>query len=472
MLWEIITTPRRQYVYDTCSNEILAVDDGILNALQDPVSGSAAARAEVSQWRERGFLRDVPVAILNFPDRQITDGLARLREQGPEHLIINLTDRCNLRCRYCSFSGRYLDNRTHGSLEMHPDTLERTLSWYFSFSPRDLPSIAFYGGEPLTSPSLLRQAVEQAMRLASGEVRFRLTTNGTLLNRELADFLICHDVRLTVSLDGPQPVHDRYRVFANGRGSFARLWKNLGDLRRRAPDYYRRCVRFNCVVASPARLLEIRDFYRSQPELLGGQRIALTRVNPYPSCLPDDLTGKKGDRRLLAERDALYQEFRQAVIEGGMNLDDFESQMYLDVFANLHQRSMSMPRPPFASHGQCFPGRSKCFVDTSGGLHMCERVGLDRPIGHVDQGFFFDGIESFLREYNGFLSESCSRCWAVRLCQKCFLHFRSRDTLSRERLHAFCRAERKRLSWFITQYCEIREAKDDAFTWCRELDRS
>jgi uncharacterized protein len=468
MLWHPFQTQRAQYIYDTATNEILEVPAAVVRQLAgSTVEGKDVATA-VDEGRKAGYFMTGPVAVRCFSEEKIASAMLRLAKEGPAHMILNITERCNLRCRYCSFSGSYEDNRTHGTREMPLDVLEKAVRWYFSFPDRKASSIAFYGGEPLGSLALLSRAVYLARSLSPAPIQFRLTTNGTLFNPEICDFLVHNNFKLMLSLDGPESVHDRYRVFPGGRGSFTLLLEGMRYLQERFPEYYRKSVSYNCVVASPARLLNIRDFVQSLPEFFRGHRLTLTRVNSYPSCLPESLTGKQ-DERLHTEREVMYQEFRGAVITGQMNPDDLASQMFLNTFADFHQRVMTRMSVPAASHGQCIPGLIKCFVDTTGSLHMCERAGEERPLGNVHNGFDANAIAEFLREYDQFLQEGCSRCWALRLCHKCFVQFRKKDGCSQDRLDEFCEGERNRLDWIIRDYTAIREENNDAFFWCRDL---
>ena len=468
MFWHPFQTERAQYIYDTASNEIFEVPPAVVRHLAGSAIEGDDIAAAVEQGRKKGYFLTGPLAVRCFSEEKIRADVAKLAAEGPAHMILNITERCNLRCGYCSFSGSYEDNRTHGTREMTLEVLEQAIHWYFSFPGRTEASIAFYGGEPLGGIALLRRAVNLARSLSPIPVQFRLTTNGTLLTPETCDFLVDNDFRLMLSLDGPEAVHNRYRVFPGGRGSFAPLWEGMRSLQGRYPDFFRKRISYNCVVASPARLLDIRDFVRSLPEFFQGHRMALTRVNSYPSCLPDSLIGK-GDERLHSEREVMYQEFRRAVVAGQMNPNDLSSQMFLNTFADFHQRVMIPMSVPTASHGQCIPGLIKCYVDTAGRLHMCERVGEDRPIGDVYDGFDANAITGFLREYDHFLQESCSRCWGVRLCHKCFVQFRKKDGLSQDRLGEFCKDERHHLDWLIREYVSIREENNDAFAWCRDL---
>ena len=101
---------------------------------------------------------------------------------------------------------------------------------YANHRPDDFV-IGFYGGEPLLEFELLKRIVLFCETLDDSVVatpRFNVTTNGTLLTDEVIHFLVGHRFNVTISLDGPKHVHDRYRVFRNEnsaeerRGSFER----------------------------------------------------------------------------------------------------------------------------------------------------------------------------------------------------------------------------------------------------------
>ncbi|HPA17227.1 MAG TPA: radical SAM protein [Verrucomicrobiae bacterium] len=466
------TASGRRYVYDAWTNEILEVDAEIYDALP-PRSGNSAelsprVATEIASARQAGLLREDRPDVRSFPPAERARLLRRLKERGPELLILNVTERCNLRCRYCPWSGAYEDNRTHSERVMPEETLRKAIAWYLSF-PRDADSISFYGGEPLCDLELIRRAVDFALDLAKRPIQFRITTNATLLHPRACDFLAKHDFRLSVSIDGPQEVHDRYRLFGDGRGSFAAVWKGLETLRSSHPDYFRKRVAYNVVAASPARLIAIRDFFASHPEFFASHRLSISRVNPYPSCLPEFLLGGWRDPEFRAQREEAFGEFRARLLRGEIDTDDFHFQLFADNFIDMHQRVTVPMKPAVPSHGQCVPGGAKCFVDTDGSLHMCERVGDGRPIGHVSTGLDLRAISRFLREYDEFFRACCADCWALRLCSKCFVHLRVGGEFSTSRRAEVCATEQRKWSWIIRQYCEIREEKADAFAWCKGI---
>jgi MoaA/NifB/PqqE/SkfB family radical SAM enzyme len=136
---------------------------------------------------------------------------------------IKLTWRCNLRCQLCRLWRRPL-------LHNHDCTLpaESVKTMLASLCGLGLRKIHFSGGEPLlleTFPELVRSA-----RALGLQVNF--TTNGTLLTKDMARFLVEERVHsVTVSIDSPSPrQHDLMRGLP---GAWKLAWRGIENLLER-----------------------------------------------------------------------------------------------------------------------------------------------------------------------------------------------------------------------------------------------
>lgn len=93
--------------------------------------------------------------------------------------------------------------------------------------------LGFYGGEPLLEIELIKKCVDYIQKNVEGKrITFGITTNGTLLTGEVLQFLYDNDFSITISLDGPKEDHDACRKFANGKGSFDIVVKNISEAKR------------------------------------------------------------------------------------------------------------------------------------------------------------------------------------------------------------------------------------------------
>lgn len=154
----------------------------------------------------------------------------RLNDHNPElDLTILLNLDCNFSCVYC-FEGAPSGNRY-----MTPRTAERVVAFAkHRFGPEKTSlRLTFYGGEPLLSLSLITHIAGELKAFAEtrgAAFGFSLITNGSLLTRSVVERLRPLGLQgAKITLDGPARVHDRYRPFKSGAGSFNVLVRNLKD---------------------------------------------------------------------------------------------------------------------------------------------------------------------------------------------------------------------------------------------------
>ncbi len=196
----------------------------------------------------------------------------------PLMVKIKLTWRCNLACEMCDYWRQDLPT------PLTTDLVVRTLDELVALGCR---KVHFSGGEPTLRPDL-PDLIAHARRL---RLRVTLTTNGTLLTRELSRQLVKAGLNsVCVSIDSPvRSVHDRIRGMP---GAFKQTMAGVRELRRVAE---RRGValpiRINTVVSR-----ENYDTLDKLPALaheLGAQSLLLMPV--------DDPSGKLwlNKRRLL-----------------------------------------------------------------------------------------------------------------------------------------------------------------------------
>src|SRR5579859_4349679 len=140
-------------------------------------------------------------------------------------VVIQATPFCNVNCRYC-----YLPHRS-STKRITDQTLSRTFEWLFS-EPKlsDPVTIVWHAGEPLVLPiAFYENAFRTAEQCNTQRVRVVhcFQTNGTLINQQCCDFIRHHQVKIGVSIDGPQHIHDAQRVDRTGQGTFDRALRGI-----------------------------------------------------------------------------------------------------------------------------------------------------------------------------------------------------------------------------------------------------
>ncbi len=140
-------------------------------------------------------------------------------------VVIQPSPLCNINCRYC-----YLPHRL-STKRMTFDILSRISEYLFALpSISNHITIVWHAGEPLTLPISFYEKALQLLdqyNLRHIQVTHSFQTNGTLINQGWCDFIKKHQVKIGVSLDGPQHIHDLNRVDRSGKGTFERTMRGI-----------------------------------------------------------------------------------------------------------------------------------------------------------------------------------------------------------------------------------------------------
>lgn len=145
------------------------------------------------------------------------------RKQGYQLLRILLTDVCNLKCSYCKVMSNIVDITKHAT---SPENLERVIKIFFEGSDVSTPKIIHIsGGEPLIAWDRIKQITSLIELYKRVNERYFIVigTNAVLINDERATFLAKHKIKVIVSMDGQQNIHDILRRGHAGNGSFQRV---------------------------------------------------------------------------------------------------------------------------------------------------------------------------------------------------------------------------------------------------------
>lgn len=149
-------------------------------------------------------------------------------------VLLKVASRCNLDCGYCyvyhmgDSSWRSLPKRMTGDVQA---LVVAELGALMRKQARPF-SIVLHGGEPLL---LGLQGLERLLRALRKELDdacgVSIQTNGTLITRQILDLCAELDVTLSVSLDGPPSINDRFRVDLRQRPTYAKILAGLEELK-------------------------------------------------------------------------------------------------------------------------------------------------------------------------------------------------------------------------------------------------
>lgn len=417
----LFSTPNRNYVFDVNKNEVIPLSDDSYAYLQQVLRGKGAdlpVPPQVHALKEQGYcatdscVKEVRHVYADYLDVFLTRKLSKI--------TLQLTQNCNFRCKYCIYSETHnLRQRSHSTERMTLETAKKAIDflWKHSVDSPDV-NIGFYGGEPLLEFPLLKKAVEYSERLFEGKnLTFSVTTNGTLLNDEIISFFQEHDVSLMISLDGPKEINDKNRVFANGKGTFDTVAKQIGRIREIAPQYAAKlqismvmdpsndfdCINEICLDDSEFRTLSL------QPAIV--ERDA----GENEVVFSEEYTWKFEYQRFLSIL-SYYNRFPQDEVSPIARRSLLSAMKdYEQIEAGAALRKIDAPAGP------CIPGQLRLFVNVHEQLFPCERVSEKSSamcIGTLDDGFYLERAQAILN-VGKLTGESCKSCWCFRYCTLC-----------------------------------------------------
>ncbi len=145
---------------------------------------------------------------------------------------------CNLDCHYCY----YLDKaEQYGGRQavMSEALLEEYIRQYISANDVDAVPFCWHGGEPLLlGLDFYRRAMELQKKYAAGKrIDNTLQTNGMLVDDAWCEFFAANNFLVGVSLDGPQDIHDSFRLTKGGKPTFERVMQTISMFRKHGVEY-------------------------------------------------------------------------------------------------------------------------------------------------------------------------------------------------------------------------------------------
>lgn len=149
--------------------------------------------------------------------------------------LLLCTPECNLRCKYC------FEETLHCQKMLPIDDIREAFAVFLDRHFRKFleeliaineslgrkeTDITFHGGEPLLiGHDLLRKGCEIIKSYPNTTIGMQ--TNSSLVDDTFIELFLKYNIQIGTSIDGPQYMHDAYRINAAGAGSFDRVFRNI-----------------------------------------------------------------------------------------------------------------------------------------------------------------------------------------------------------------------------------------------------
>lgn len=146
---------------------------------------------------------------------------------------------CNLACKYCYYLEK---NKLYPTAQRHlmsNEMLEQFTREYIEAQTMSQVLFTWHGGEPLLrSIDFYRKALSLQQKYAGGRrIDNVIQTNGTLLTDEWCEFFAQNHWLVGISIDGPQPDHDHYRLTAAGKPSWKKVMQGIKLLKKHGVEW-------------------------------------------------------------------------------------------------------------------------------------------------------------------------------------------------------------------------------------------
>ncbi len=377
-----------------------------------------------------------------------------------KQLVFEVTDACNLRCKYCGYADLYegYDSRENLKLPFHKAKLIIDYLygyWVKSYCAEvtDPISIGFYGGEPLLNVPFIQKVIEYMESLAPVGKKFHysMTTNAMLLDKYM-DFLVEKEFRLLISLDGDEEGQS-YRVDAKGTNSFDRVYANIKLLRSRYPDYFKRFVRFNSVLHNRNGVESIYRFIKDE-------------FGKEPSISPLNNSGIRKDKveefyrtyqnmaesiQKAANCEALKNELFIKGPEAGLLLDYIHSHTG-NVFYSYNDLLLGKEHLSFPPSGTCSPFSKKMFITVKGRILQCERINHEFALGQITDEQVQLDLEQVAKQHNDYIFRYINQCETCAMNQSCAQCVYQIDDIhdSKSKCRSYCSLKQYKKH---TEYC-------------------
>lgn len=319
-------------------------------------------------------------------------------------MVLNVTNQCNLSCTYCYEYGEDKIVNTENGRQpkfMTEETARESVDFLLREAGK-VAHITFFGGETLLNFPVLAKTIDYAKRRAAEEgkdVDFSLTTNATLLRPEIIEFIAEHRIGVTISIDGPKEVQDKFRVFNNGSGSYDLVAPKIRELLKR-----HRSRPIGARVTLTSGNMDVTRIFKHLTEDIGFWEVGFAPVTT--AAARGYAISDEGYDRMLGQFRDLAHEFLEASVanrhHGFSNVKETLEELHKGV-------SKAFP---------CGAGLGLLGVATDGDVALCHRfAGSDaHKVGTVRDGVDREAQTAFLQKHHIANKTDCSVCWARPLC--------------------------------------------------------
>lgn len=382
-----------------------------------------------------------------------------------KQLVFEVTDACNLRCKYCSYADLYEGYDQRENLKFPFQKAKLIIEYLYEYWEKkycaginDPITIGFYGGEPLLNVPFIQQVIGYIKNLdpIGKKFHYNITTNAILLDKYM-DFLVENEFRLLISLDGDE-IGQSYRIDAKGSNSFNQVLANVQLLRSKYPTYFEHFVMFNSVLHNRNSVESIyrfiKDNFSKEPMIstLNNSGVRKDKMNEFYQTYQNITESIKKAKNCEALK---YEMFIKGP-ETGMLLNYIYYQTE-NVFSDYNDLLFDKKNRPFLPTGTCIPFSKKMFVTVKGRILQCERIDHKFALGQITDEKVELDLEQAAQQHNEYVFRyinQCKTCAIKQMCTQCIYQI---DDIQNKtsKCHSYCsEAQHKKQNEYCMSYLD------------------
>lgn len=343
------------------------------------------------------------------------------------HLRLILTTNCNFKCRYCTFkSNGDLPNK-----RMNFEIAKKAIDLFFnSKNQENEPGITLYGGEPLLEQNLIRKIVKYIRKQEYSSIPIGIISNGSLISDDFCKFLKKYEVKITISIDGLEEMHDEMRVSLNGKGTFRDVMKGISLLNKNNLDFACSCTIGSHNLNS---LNKIVDFFQN-------------KCNLHQGLFPYVQFGAPNSQDPKAIANALINAF-----------ESNKSFKFIGLFNTIQRVINKTQKVHYA-----FNCVDELDILPNGDISLCHRLGIQGkcilanvlqrdPLKTIINSNFYDEII----KRSPFIMPECSNCECLGICGGgCYMNAYIKNQSFSSRDPYYCNYIKTILNWILRKIIE------------------
>ncbi len=216
------------FYYNITTNAVFQMDDDAYALLVDDQNPEDFANTDTIRFFEDNYIIKTSENIAKL-EEIYSKVVKNKKSLNAKSLTLMISQECNLRCTYCYGEDGEYSNKG----KMNFETARKAIDFFAGQSPSDKLSICFFGGEPLLNFELMKKVIAYVKNIeekAGKTYTFSMTTNGTLINQEISDFIEENKISLIISIDGNKEMTDANRFYGNKKGAYEVIKKKYYQL--------------------------------------------------------------------------------------------------------------------------------------------------------------------------------------------------------------------------------------------------